>query len=320
LIKEADVNQMNLVPEIHLSVPDHNRLLLISLSLIFLLAACGYNIATPTPVPNANIYADIETAVAQTLAARAIVPIRLTLTPTPTMPTITPTLYFTSTTISPSPTSTISYLPSNYYHCEDSTFLTDVTIPDGTILFPGQLFMKTWKFKNTGNCSWGSDYSIRFIQGNRMGGYYNEIGEMVSINQRISVWVELLAPADEGTYIGYWQLADDYGSTFGDIVYVRIVVAKPTATAIATFTPTSTRTATPTNTSTPTSTPTSTYTATPTNTPTPTDTSTATATISPTSTATETPTATNTFELTPTSTSTITPSATETSTATETLD
>lgn len=327
---------MNLVPEIHIAMPDH-RQLLISCSLIFLLAACGYNPATPTPAPAVNIYAEIETAVAQTLAARATTLARPTLTFTPT-PTSTPTLVFTSTATSPSPTSTIVYRPTTTYHCEDADFIRDVTIPDGTILLSGQLFIKTWKFKNTGNCSWEADYSMRYVQGNRMGGYYTEIGDLVSINERISISVELLAPVEAGTYTGYWQLADDYGNPFGDIVHVRIVVVKPTATPTAsatptfTLTPTGTVTTTVTTTSTFTPTTTGTVTTTPTPTCTATNTATATAsataTMSPTATSTDLPTSTNTLEPTPTATSTATvedpqvasATATSTSTATEMPD
>ena len=35
-----------------------------------------------------------------------------------------------------------------------STFVDDVTVPDGTIMRPGQEFIKTWRIRNSGSVPW----------------------------------------------------------------------------------------------------------------------------------------------------------------------
>jgi hypothetical protein len=49
--------------------------------------------------------------------------------------------------------------------CNDSLFVDDVTIPDGTVLAPEEKFVKTWKFKNFGACQWTTSYAIGFAYG-----------------------------------------------------------------------------------------------------------------------------------------------------------
>ena len=38
--------------------------------------------------------------------------------------------------------------------CDNSAYVSDVTIPDGTEVAPGEAFTKTWALVNTGNCTW----------------------------------------------------------------------------------------------------------------------------------------------------------------------
>ena len=74
-----------------------------------------------------------------------------------------------------------------------------------------------------------------------------DLDTTVAVGAYGDVSVELTAPEDEGTYTGYWRLADASGTLFGEQVYVQIVVSDDAAT----LTPTPTaETATPTSTST----------------------------------------------------------------------
>lgn len=36
--------------------------------------------------------------------------------------------------------------------CDQMSFVADVTVPDYSIMTPGQSFTKTWRVKNVGNC------------------------------------------------------------------------------------------------------------------------------------------------------------------------
>ncbi len=162
------------------------------------------------------------------------------------------------------------------------------TLPDGTEVFTGDDFDKTWEFYNSGTCAWSTSFSLVFVYGKRMGGANVSLDEIVAPGEYIHVTVELTAPSSEGDYTGYWQLMDPYARLFGEMPSVDIVaVDEPTNTPTRTLTRTLTRTATPTftRTNTPSFTPTLTQSVTPsptsTNTEVPTNTTAPTATDTP---------------------------------------
>ncbi len=194
-----------------------------------LLAACG----AVSVRPAAELTAEFEAAVEQTIAARA------TDTPLPTNtrpPTLTPTETITPTpteTPTPSPVPPTSVVET---FCDNSKFLQDVTIPDGTILAPGQVFEKTWAFQNIGRCAWNQGYTIAWVSGDVMQGVTRPLPEVVAPNGTVNATVRLTAPFKPGTYKGVWRLFNSKGEPFGDYVSVLIVVAGP-GTPIPTLTP-----------------------------------------------------------------------------------
>ncbi len=314
------MNKTIFVPKLCSFSQYRTRLIICGTILMILLSACG-NIPS-TPSVNQVSYragtllaTSSPTSIGSTVADAAIPgqeagSIATTATSASALAYITPTI--TPTEVAASPTSQPTYY-STYYGCYNSAFIKDVTIPDGTVMSPGEMFVKTWKFRNNGSCTWTSNFSIVFVQGDNMGELNSEIAQTVTVGQKADISVELTAPDADGTYYGYWHLTDGYGNAFGPLVYVEIIVAEPTSTPTPTFTPTSTPTAvyTATNTPTPTlaptvipstSTPTSTNIPTATNTPMPTSTSTAIP-STPTSTPTNPPTATYTATITPTQSS-----------------
>jgi cell division septation protein DedD len=162
-------------------------------------------------------------------------------------------------------------------------WISDVTIPDGTVLAPGQAFVKTWLLQNAGSCTWSSDYSLTFVSGNAMEGSTTTINQSVASGNQAQISIALTAPDTEGTFTGYWRLTNEQGIAFGISVYVQIVVSddastitptpkkKPTSTPTASPTPTPKKKPTPTPTTAPTSIPkpTNTPIPIPTDTPTP---------------------------------------------------
>jgi hypothetical protein len=267
----------------------------------FLLNACG-------PSASSQVFLNaIDTAVAMTVTAQenSVSP-TIAASPSP-YPTSTPV---STPTFTPTPSPTLPIYYSNTSDCNDSTFVKDVTIPDGTIVAPGQIFEKTWRLRNTGSCTWAPDYLMLFVGGDSVGGYTTEIGQYVYPGRKADISLSLTAPDTPGTYYGYWMLADQYGNTFGVTVSVELVVAEDTATPTPTATvvpdtPTPTATVTPTYTSLPAASLTpGASTATNTLVPAPSDTPTPTPTVTPTYTSL--PTASVTPEI-PTATSTSTP-------------
>ena len=53
--------------------------------------------------------------------------------------------------------------------CNDAAFVIDITYKDNTVLQPGQSIDKVWRVRNTGTCSWGTNYRLAFDGGDQMG-------------------------------------------------------------------------------------------------------------------------------------------------------
>ena len=261
------MNKKGIVLKLRSFLPPHSILIVVGLLLVFLVSAC--ETATPEPSAESIVY-EVQTVAAETLSAQATESPPPTATSTPT-PSATPTPYVISTTITPTPTSYTWYSTySASYDCNASELVSDMTIPDGTILSPGEVFVKTWKFKNVGKCTWEEDYLIVFVDGDGMDGETGYLDTTVAVGKRGDASVVLVAPDEEGAYYAYWQLADEDGYAFGELAYVEIVVSEDeTSTPTATNTPTSTASATSTciGTETETETPTPTYTPVPTEEP-----------------------------------------------------
>ena len=126
--------------------------------------------------------------------------------------------------------------------CDNASFVSDVTIPDGTQFAPGATFTKTWRMSNNGSCTWTADYSVYFVRGDGMSGIspQNLTSETAPGSSR-EISIELVAPATAGTYTGYWQLKNADGVGFGHEFYVQIVVTGD-GDGTATMTPTATAT------------------------------------------------------------------------------
>src|SRR5512138_2696264 len=117
------------------------------------------------PLQARNDTAGVQTAAALTVQAQltAVVPATFTAVPFPTIASAT-TQAPVNTPIpnTPAPTAT-----SN---CDNADFMSDVTIPDGTVVDPGESFTKTWRIRNAGVCSWTPSYSVVFVSGNTLSG------------------------------------------------------------------------------------------------------------------------------------------------------
>jgi len=115
--------------------------------------------------------------------------------------------------------------------CNNSVFEGDVTIPDGSVLKPGEDFKKVWAIRNTGTCTWDDGYTLVFIGGNQEIDPYNfefkKSSDFVSSGEGINIGVNLTAPLKEGKYEGHWRMRSDNGFYFGTTLSVYIEVKKP---------------------------------------------------------------------------------------------
>jgi polar amino acid transport system substrate-binding protein len=99
------------------------------------------------------------------------------------------------------------------------------------IFVPGQGFTKSWRVRNSGNCNWAADYSLRFVFGNspaaQMGGQSVVVGTSIAPNATVDLSANLIAPGVYGTYQGFWQMYNSAGVPFGERVWVGISVPNP---------------------------------------------------------------------------------------------
>jgi hypothetical protein len=121
-----------------------------------------------------------------------------------------------------------------------------MTFPDNSELTPGTTFVKTWRIRNNGSCTWTSSYALIFISGDAMGGPASVqfTTGTVAPGATVDISVTLKAPDSPGTYRGEWKLRNAAGASFGigenadKTFWVQIKVVTPkTATPTATATP-----------------------------------------------------------------------------------
>lgn len=107
---------------------------------------------------------------------------------------------------------------------------------------PGQPFIKSWRVRNTGTCTWDGSYALVYAGGNtpaaRMGGKPAAVDRLVKPGEEYDFNVDLVAPLIPGVYQANWTMRNGAGELFGDKLWVAIeVVAQATATPAPTQTP-----------------------------------------------------------------------------------
>ncbi|NOH00669.1 MAG: hypothetical protein HND47_01180 [Chloroflexi bacterium] len=77
-------------------------------------------------------------------------------------------------------------------------------------------FVKIWRIKNVGTCTWSTSYALVFAGGDAMGGPAAAgMPGTVFPGQYIEIPVTLSSPNKDGSYTGYWKLRNASGATFG---------------------------------------------------------------------------------------------------------
>lgn len=234
------------------------QILLVMLTAALFLASCGGG-ATPAPTVDANA---ISTAAAETVMAQLSVQFTQTALAAPSstsLPTNTPVSLptFSLPTAGASPTAGAGALPTVSFNttplvgvtqlaspaappaataalgdaCNNNIFIADLTIPDGTVLKPGEDFKKVWQVRNTGSCTWDEGYSLVFIGGDTAIDPVNfEIkikADFIAPGEDADFDIPLTAPLKEGSYQGTWRMRNDQGAYFGTLLTVVFEVKKP---------------------------------------------------------------------------------------------
>jgi hypothetical protein len=225
--------------------------ILILTTILVLVTACGPS-GTPDAVATFN---PMVTAAAQTMealltqaanqqgaGATATQGGGITLPTSTSAPinTLAPTqTTFVIPTMTPFPTA-IPATPTPITRCDWVSFVADVNVPDGTTFNPSTAFVKTWRLKNIGTCTWTTAYSLMFLKDDHMGGPASiALPNNVAPGQTIDLSVNLTSPAAVKHYRGYWILRNasstqfGYGPNANNAFWVDINVANPTVASIA---------------------------------------------------------------------------------------
>jgi len=146
------------------------------------------------------------------------------------------------------PSSTTVPLPP----AKAANFLSDTSVPDGTVVAARQILLKGWLLYNSGRVGWGHKWSITQTSGKSFGALDHFPLPPTAPCRTVNLLIALRAPARAGSYASSWRLQDAHGHAFGDRLTIKIVVRNgsyvppprptplPTRTAIASPTPTST--------------------------------------------------------------------------------
>jgi hypothetical protein len=226
---------------------------LLPVAALLVLSACG-TAATPTQ-DTAALYTQLAATVlanlTQTAEAASSTPAitdtppatntpLLSPTPLSGTPSVTPDRFATPSNtplLSPTPgpgTPTATPLtlatlrPPSQAACDNAAFVKDVTIPDGTTVSPGQVFVKTWEFTNLGPCTWTTDYVLIFGWATD-GTNWNEMAPRnftseIKPGDTLDISITLHAPTKVGGYAAWYRLQNDKGYNFGAPFAVSVIV------------------------------------------------------------------------------------------------
>ncbi len=113
------------------------------------------------------------------------------------------------------------------------TFVSDVTVPDNSVVAPGQSFTKTWRIRNRGTCTWDGGYTLGFVSGQAMTTQASVPVPATAPGATADVSIPMTAPTTTGKVQGFWQLRSPNGVRFGPSVWVLINVGSGPAQAPA---------------------------------------------------------------------------------------
>ncbi len=202
------------------------------------MSACA---AKPTEDPYLKITEIASTVQAELTQMAALTPSATpTLEPTPTV-TLEPPTSTPAVTNTPANTQAPTTPPNTSN--DNSVFLGDVNYIDGTVVAAGEVFTKTWKFKNTGTTTWTTSYQIMYLQGTLKGtgdALFFKLTKEVKPGEIAEISANFTAPSVNGRYTSMWKLYSSSGFYFGEYASIDIVVGDPgavTGTPGSTVTP-----------------------------------------------------------------------------------
>jgi hypothetical protein len=214
--------------------------LIVTLALVaMLIVACSPSATPAGPTPDV---AAVRTSAASTVVSQFTLTAAVFTPVVPAGPTDSPA---PAETAEPEATATETTLPVAQVTNAEGTVVAlcdkyswdpetvDVNIPDNTPVAPGQDFIKTWKIKNIGTCTWGAGYKLVFSYSSSpnddaLNGVAQPLTAAIAPQQEVEVSVQFTAPDLPGTYFSVWTMQNAKGIPFqgndNKALYVQVVV------------------------------------------------------------------------------------------------
>jgi hypothetical protein len=118
----------------------------------------------------------------------------------------------------------------------DAAFVGDVTVPDFTVVAPGQTLNKVWRLQNSGTCAWDAATVLTYIGGIQVSASSSVAVPQTPAGGTVDLGVNAVAPGQPGAQMSVWQLRNSAGQLFGPRVTVVVNVEAPAAPTYAPFT------------------------------------------------------------------------------------
>ena len=104
-------------------------------------------------------------------------------------------------------------------------YLEDLSLPDGTVVKPGERLDKRWLVENSGTCNWDEYYRLKFRSGADLSAPLEQALYPARSGSEATIRIMFTAPTEPGTYESAWQTYDPQGQPFGDPVFIQVIVS-----------------------------------------------------------------------------------------------
>ncbi len=178
-----------------MNIDSHPSRIVGSILIFFLMGSCS-----PTAIPS---------------------PFRPPAQPGPSQISITPIIQEEGSTTSPD-VATLTPVPTPCFN--DLSFVQDLTIPDDTVVPPAGSIDKQWLVSNSGTCDWDSTYRLKLAGGDPLSAPLEQSLYPARAGTQATLRILFVAPQQAGIFQSVWQASAPDGSTFGDSIYLQIVV------------------------------------------------------------------------------------------------
>jgi len=111
-------------------------------------------------------------------------------------------------------------------------FVKDVSLPDGSSVFPGSSVTKGWRVRNDGDRAWPEGVCLGFASGDLLAASPTDLIVPVpplQAGEEVDIAVKLMVPETTGRHVTYFRLRTKEGNIFGQRLWadLRVIDSEP---------------------------------------------------------------------------------------------